>query len=62
MPKPIKPVMLRIDTELIDRVDEIVREVPVYDGNRSHFIRQAIRELLDRVNAERTQTTDGEAA
>lgn len=58
MPKPIKPVMLRIDTELIDRVDEIVREVPVYDGNRSHFIRQAIRELLDRIEANRAPETE----
>lgn len=62
MPKPIKPVMLRIDTELIDRVDEIVREIPVYDGNRSHFIRQAIRELLDRIEADRTpQRTEAAA-
>lgn len=52
MQQPMRPYIFNADPSLIERADRVVRASPEYERSRARLIRQAIRELLDRKEAE----------
>lgn len=47
-----KPVIFKEDPEMIAQMDRVAKQIPAFEGNRSVLIRVAIREFIQRHEAE----------
>lgn len=52
MQEAMKPVMVKMEPKLIERADRLANMLPEYERSRSRLIRQGLREIVERLEAE----------
>lgn len=60
--EPMKPYMFKAPVALIERADRVANTIPEFERSRARLIRQALREILDRLEPETAERETPEAA